>query len=83
MTTILTPFKIGEQRVSSCGNVYRLERIDAVNRLRVRRIRVIADSFFARDMLARGESELWDRDVLYCWDYCSWDSLSLVNGGVS
>ncbi len=62
---------IGEERHSSAGNVYRLERIDGPWRY-VRRV-------------SNGTGEaLWDAKVVYRWSACQWEGqLPLVGEDTS
>lgn len=61
-------FTIGEQRYSSAGNVFRLERIDDGRYPRIRRIGIVGQP----------GRELWDSDVLYRWLPEQWEELPLV-----
>ncbi len=63
--------EVGELRHSSCGNVYRLERIDGQWR-HVRRI-------------SNGTGQApWDADTTWKWHSCQWEGqLPLVGGDTS
>lgn len=59
---------VGECRVTSAGNVYRLDRIDGRWR-------------YVRRVAADGSAELWDRDVTWRWSACQWEEgIPLVDG---
>lgn len=60
-----TGFRIGEERHSSAGNVYRLEWHNETH-CGVRRISNGTDC------------PLWDADIVYRWMNCQWESLPLV-----
>lgn len=62
--------QLGEVRVTSAGNVMRLERVDGPWR-HVRRIGIHGEP----------DRELWDADVVYRWHASQWEGQIPLRGG--